>query len=410
MKQLAILFMCCAMAAYSQNASTPANTILIAATDFVAASTPITKEKNGIALAPETWVTYRVNVPQAGRYNIAIAATGGDTAAVWLEDYANNMDGRTYNITGTMRLGNTEWATVTGAPLDSGTHLIKVHAVGGPLFLKTLVLACIQPHLATTTVLQQNMQGSAWELVWADEFENTGLPDTSKWTYNEGNWGWGNNEPQYYTANRLENARVANGILHIEAHKNDLGHPWTSARLTTAGKQSFLYGKIEFRAKVPVGRGTWSAGWLLGADYRDEQSWPFCGEIDVLECVGFEIDDSTGNGRNHASCHTSAYYFKQNNQITASIPVENMQAAWHTYTVEWHPNAIHASVDGVRYYTYDKIANEREWPFNKPQNIILNLAVGGGWGGAKGIDENYNSHLLQLDYVRVYQATNTPQP
>jgi beta-glucanase (GH16 family) len=251
------------------------------------------------------------------------------------------------------------------------------------------------------------MSGTEWKLVWSDEFDGSGLPDSTKWNYNIGNWGWGNNEPQYYTDARVKNARQEDGNLIIEAHKNDMGQDWTSARLTTQGKAAFVYGKIEFRAKVPEGRGTWAAGWLLGDSYEDEMSWPYCGEIDVLECVGFEIDDTTGNGLNHASCHTRAYYFKQGNQITAQTPVSNMNQEWHTYSIEWYPDVIYALVDGERYYTYDKTADELEWPFHNPQNIILNLAVGGGWGGAKGIDESWDNHQFIIDYVRVYEATKT---
>jgi beta-glucanase (GH16 family) len=240
-------------------------------------------------------------------------------------------------------------------------------------------------------------------LVWSDEFNGTGLPDTTKWSYNIGNWGWGNNEPQYYTEYRTENARQEDGNLIIEAHKNDLDEPWTSARLTTQGQASFLYGKVEFRAKVPVGRGTWSAGWLLGDSYEDELSWPYCGEIDVLECVGYEIDDETGDGLNHATCHTRAYYFKQDNQIGSEKIVKAMNNTFHTYAIEWYPDVIYGLVDGERYYTYDKNKDELEWPFFNPQNIILNLAVGGGWGGAKGIDESWESHQFIIDYVRVYE-------
>ena len=159
-----------------------------------------------------------------------------------------------------------------------------------------------------------------------------------------------------------------------------MGQPWTSARLTTQGKTSFTYGRVEFRAMVPEGRGTWAAGWLLGDAYRDELSWPYCGEIDVLECVGYEIDDATGAGLNHATCHTRAYYFKQGNQIGSEIAVDSMNSVFHTFAIEWYPDAIHGYLDGGHYYTYDKTADRLEWPFNEPQNIIINLAVGGGWG------------------------------
>ncbi len=152
-----------------------------------------------------------------------------------------------------------------------------------------------------------------------------------------------------------------------------------------------------------MGRGSWAAGWTLGDAYRDEISWPYCGEIDVLECVGYEINDTTGSGMNHATCHTRAYYFKQGNQIGSEIEIDSMNTMFHTYAVEWSPTKIEGFLDGVQYYVYDKNANELEWPFNTTQNIILNLAIGGGWGGAKGVDSSYTSHQYILDYVRVYE-------
>ena len=180
-----------------------------------------------------------------------------------------------------------------------------------------------------------------------------------------------------------------------------MGQEWTSARLTTRGKTSFLYGKIEFRGKAPAKDGTWAAGWLLGDAYRDELSWPYCGEIDVLECVGSEIDDLTGDGINHASCHTRTYYFKENTSITAVTDVQDMVNTFHTYTIEWMPDGIKAFLDGKEYYTYDKTKDSLEWPFDQPQNIILNLAMGGGMGGA--IDPSIDGQQFILDYVRVYE-------
>jgi beta-glucanase (GH16 family) len=413
MKKISLLISCLALVAISCQsnsdeieAKTDDGSIVLAAGDFTAASDASLQKDAEIKLDSGAWFNYELPVKIFGRYKVEIVGRSANNGVVWIEDYINNKDGRSYNITGNMTFSDSI-ATIAGSPLDTGLHPIRLHVSKGSVVLKQLRFTLLQEGVETPKSLTQNMIGDSWDLVWSDEFDGNGLPDSTKWSYNAGNWGWGNNEPQYYTAGRIENARQENGVLIIEARKNDMGNSWTSARLTTQGKQSFLYGKIEFRAKVPVGRGTWSAGWLLGDDYRDELSWPYCGEIDVLECVGFEINDSTGNGENHASCHTRAYYFKQGNQITATTPVENMNAEWHTYSIEWYPDVIYAFVDGVRYYTYDKNGNELEWPFAKPQNIILNLAVGGGWGGAQGIDENWNSHQFIIDYVRVYEATNT---
>ena len=163
---------------------------------------------------------------------------------------------------------------------------------------------------------------------------------------------------------------------------------------------SFQYGRLELRAKAPVADGTWGAGWLLGDAYRDELSWPYCGEVDIFEAVGREIDDESGDGINHGSCHTRAYYFKQGNHISSTIPVKGMGTQFHTYAMEWTPESVKMFVDGEHYYTYDKRANELEWPFDRPQNIILNLAMGGGMGG--DIDPTIEAQQLHVDYVRVF--------
>lgn len=387
-----------------------ANEVVISAefqaSSFVNASFDDAISEETITIPDGDWLSYEIEIPQTGRYTTEIRATGTEVSGIWVEDYINNTDDRTYNITGFVPCQQTGLNHVDGSPLKSGKHELKVHAQGGDVMFNSLKFTLLQEHLENSEKLEQDMSGTEWKLVWSDEFEGSGLPDSTKWNYNVGNWGWGNNEPQYYSDARVENARQEGGNLIIEAHKNDMGQEWTSARLTTQGKAAFVYGKIEFRAKVPVGRGTWAAGWLLGDAYEDEMSWPYCGEIDVLECVGFEINDTTGDGLNHASCHTRAYYFKQGNQITAQTPVSNMNQEWHTYSIEWYPDVIYALVDGERYYTYDKTADQLEWPFHNPQNIILNLAVGGGWGGAKGIDEAWDNHQFIVDYVRVYETNN----
>ena len=357
------------------------------------------------------WLAYEVDVMAAGRYKVDLKASnqGDQEAILWVEDYYKNEDGRTYNITSDVPLASSDdkgkYAVVfkEGSPLNEGKHEMKVHLKSGDVLLDNVTFSMMRAHQLTPKTMTQSdkTEGDNWVLVWSDEFDEGTQPDTSKWTYDIGNWGWGNNEPQYYTENRTENARIEDGSLIIEARKDDMGQPWTSARLTTRGKVSFLYGKIEFRAKVPVADGTWAAGWFLGDAYRDEISWPYCGEIDVLECVGKEIDDETGNGINHASCHTRAYYFKQGNHISETIPVEKMNTEYHSYTIEWKPDGIKAFLDGEHYYTYDKVKDDLEWPFKYPQNLIVNLAMGGGMGGA--INPEIDRQQFILDYIRVYE-------
>lgn len=353
---------------------------------------------------PSGWLTFEVTVPVAGRYQSEVRLASDGPATVWLEDYHDNKDNRTYNITGAMSTDGSENTTIVykdGSPLNKGKHPIKLHVEGANVRVDWFRFTLMREHQFTPDTLIQSTDGDEWVLAWSDEFDGEGLPDTSKWLYDIGNWGWGNNEVQYYTAFRTENARQEDGNLIIEARRDDMGQPWTSARLTTRGKQTFLYGRIEFRAKVPPGDGAWTAGWTLGDAYRDELSWPYCGEIDILECTGREIDDETGKGINHTSCHTRAYYFKQNNHITSTHVIDDMVNEYHLYAVEWMPQEIRGYVDGEHVFTYDETESEWAWPYDKPQNLIINIAMGGGMGGE--IDPAYDSHKLYVDYVRIYE-------
>lgn len=373
--------------------------ILLEAESFTGQADGVSKSESAALIPEGAWASYTIQVPETGRYQVKAYFDGADSAQFWVEDYINNPDGRTYNITGML---TAERKSVDGSPMAEGTHQIKIHADKSPLKVDKVEFTLIKKHEYTPESLTQQTNGQEWNVVWADEFDGEKI-DQTKWTYDVGDWGWGNFELQYYTEADEKNARIEDGKLIIEAHKNPDNERWTSARLTTRGKTSFLYGKIEFMAKVPRERGNWAAGWTLGDDYRDEKSWPYCGEIDIMESVGYEVDDETGDGIAHCTVHTPAYYFKINNQISSTKEVEDIADAFHTYAVEWTPTEVKGFVDGEHYYTYDKTANDKEWPFNKPQNIILNLAMGGGWGGAKGVDPNITSQKLIIDYVRVYE-------
>ncbi|MEL7533930.1 MAG: family 16 glycosylhydrolase, partial [Bacteroidota bacterium] len=385
----------------------------IAAASFADQSGDFEKLGEGdqaVVIAPmgAGWISFEINVPEAGRYrcDVIAQANGDSLPTLWVEDHVDNKDGRTYNITSGMSFaqGGADFQTLSkdGSPLNAGIHQIKLHVGEGIAKVKAINFTLLKSHQLTPKIMTQETAGQNWEVVWADEFEVDGLPDSTKWTYDIGDWGWGNNEPQYYTVGRSENARIENGNLIIEAIRNDMGHEWTSARLTTRGKVSFVYGKIEFRAKVPAERGNWAAGWTLGDDYRDELSWPYCGEIDILESVGYEMNDTTGDGVAHASVHCGKYYFKLGNQPTAILPVQNMEEEFHTYAVEWTPEGIDGFVDDQKYFSYNDTDGDLAWPFGKAQNIILNLAMGGGWGGLKGIDPAIERQKFIIDYVRVY--------
>lgn len=244
-----------------------------------------------------------------------------------------------------------------------------------------------------TPVTQRN-----WELVWSDEFDYTGLPNAEKWGYDVGGNGWGNNELQYYTEMRSENARVENGLLTIEAVKENIGgRRYTSARLVSKNKGDWLYCKVEVRAKLPEGRGTWPAVWMLPTDW-EYGDWPNSGEIDIMEHVGYD------EGRVHGTVHTKAYHHSINTQKGASTIVSDATSAFHVYTMEWTETSIKTYVDDKLYFTFDKSdSNFEVWPFDKRFHLLLNIAIGGSWGGAQGIDDNIFPQKMEIDYVRVYQ-------
>ena len=236
-----------------------------------------------------------------------------------------------------------------------------------------------------------------WKLAWSDEFNYKGLPDSTKWTYDVGGDGWGNNELEFYTEKRLENSRVENGNLIIEVRKeNWQGKNYTSARLVTKGKGDWTYGRIEVKARIPKGRGTWPAIWMLGS--TTPLKWPDDGEIDIMEHVGFH------QGYIHGSIHTKKYNHVIGTQKTDTIYVPDCSEAFHVYGLEWTKDSIKISVDQNIYFRF---ANEHTghdaWPFDNPCHLLLNIAVGGNWGGQKGVDESIWPVRMEVDYVRVYQ-------
>jgi beta-glucanase (GH16 family) len=244
-----------------------------------------------------------------------------------------------------------------------------------------------------------------WRLVWSDEFDSPGLPDASTWTYDVGGSGWGNNELQFYSEARRENARVEAGLLIIEARREPLGgRAYSSARLKT--RAGWTYGRIEVRAKLPRGRGTWPAIWMLPQKGTYAQGgWPDNGEIDIMEHVGFDPEIV------HASVHTRAYNHVDRTQRTAQTPVPGAQDDFHLYAVEWTTERIRGFVDDREYFAFanERLSNSqadwRHWPFDRDFHILLNIAVGGNWGGQKGVDDSIWPQRMEIDYVRVLQAT-----
>lgn len=244
-------------------------------------------------------------------------------------------------------------------------------------------------------------------LVWSDEFDTPGLPDPAKWKYDtsRNQDGWFNNEKQYYAADRAKNARVENGRLVIEAHSEDLStagladwgkQKYTSARLITQGLGDWTYGFFEIRAKLPCGRGTWPAIWMLPSDASVK--WPAGGEIDIMEHVGFDP------GVIHHSIHTSAFNFSRGTQKTSSHTVPDACDAMHKYQLLWTADFMVFGVDDQPKLLFRKESDKQaRWPFDQPQHLLLNIAVGGNWGGQKGVDDAAFPAQMEVDYVRIYQ-------
>lgn len=239
-----------------------------------------------------------------------------------------------------------------------------------------------------------------WDLVWADEFNDTGLPDGTKWNYESGYIR--NHEKQYYTSKRMGNARLQQGTLIIEA-RNDSAmidgkiRPITSASLTTKGKETWTYGRIAIRAKLPYGRGTWPALWMLGTNIN-QVGWPDCGEIDIMEHVGFDP------GTVHATVHTGSYNWVKGTQKSNTIKIQDYTDKFHVYAINWSREKIDFFVDDQKYFTFNnEHKTSGEWPFDQPFYLIMNIAIGGDWGGQKGIDPNLFPAKMVVDYVRVYK-------
>jgi beta-glucanase (GH16 family) len=232
-------------------------------------------------------------------------------------------------------------------------------------------------------------------LIWAEEFDEEGSPCSHNWIFEGGNNnGWGNNEQQYYKRNDPDNVIIEDGILKITLIKEKYnGYNYTSTRMTTFNKFDFKYGKIEVRAKLPQGRGTWPAIWMLGKDYTNV-GWPACGEIDIMEHKGSEP------GLIHGSLHTPSSHGDTTN--TEIVSVDDVSTQFHDYEVIWTEEKIQFLVDDKLYYTYSPTnKNSSNWPYDDNFFIILNIAMGGNFGGS--IDPNFSQSSMEIDYIRVYQ-------
>jgi beta-glucanase (GH16 family) len=257
----------------------------------------------------------------------------------------------------------------------SGTYIVNVIA-------KSAAGLTVSRSVTITVVVAQS-------LIWSDEFNTPGAPDPAKWGYDLGAGGWGNNELQYYT-NRSDNAVVSGGTLKIIAKRENFsGSAFTSARLLSRSKFSFKYGKVEIGAKLPVGIGTWPATWMLGDNFLTA-GWPACGEIDIMEHRGNDPN------RIHGTIHYPGN--SGGNGIGATTLIQNASTEFHKYSCEWTAQSIRFMVDDRVYFT---TANNANLPFNQSFFLLLNVAMGGNFGGA--VDPAFVSGIMEIDYVRVYQ-------
>ena len=238
------------------------------------------------------------------------------------------------------------------------------------------------------------------QLVWYDEFDQETL-DTTKWSTVIGDGcpalcGFGNNELQYYT-DSPENVKVSDGKLVIRAKRDNMGSSeYTSAKLISKGKGDWKYGRFEFRARVPDGKGTWPALWMLPT--QEDIKWPQDGEIDIMEHVGYDP------GVVHGAIHTESYNGMLGTQKVDSLNVATASEEFHVYALEWEPSRLAWYIDETMFFELMKTdINEADWVFDKPFHLIMNLAVGGNWGGLHGVDASVFPQTLEVDYVRVYQ-------
>lgn len=262
-------------------------------------------------------------------------------------------------------------------------------------------LTCLMSLIAM--YLSDSMDQKKMKLVWSDEFNKEGQPDSALWGYDTGdgcpgNCGWGNNELQFYTDNRTENARVRNGFLIIEAHREQTEtRDYSSARLVSKHKGDWTYGRVNVRAKLPKGVGVWPAIWMLPTNW-EYGGWPRSGEIDIMEFVGYMPDSLFG------TVHTERFNHIKGTQVSKGVYSGTLSSDFHEYSIEWNKEKIEFYFDGELYLTFHNNHDGPEaWPFDRDFHLVLNIAVGGNWGGKMGVDESIWPQKMLVDYVRVYQ-------
>lgn len=318
-------------------------------------------KSNVVNNPPPTNLVVTANVNSNNSGNVVFTATATN-ASNYDYDFGNGM------------VQSVPTGNVTYRYLTSGTYNVKV------------IASNTSGQISKTIQVTVNVVLS---LVWSDEFNTAGAPDNTKWGYDLGAGGWGNNELQNYT-NRLDNSIVSGGTLKIIAKAESFsGSAYTSARLLTKDKYALKYGKIEARIKLPAGVGTWPAFWMLGSNISTV-SWPACGEIDIMEHVGRDLN------KIYATLHYPGN--SGGSGVGNSILINTATSDFHIYTVEWSDVLMKFSVDNQVFHTF---INNGGLPFNQNFFIILNIAMGGNFAGP--VDPSFTSATMEVDYVRVYQ-------
>jgi beta-glucanase (GH16 family) len=285
-------------------------------------------------------------------------------------------------------------------------------AMIGILFLCACGPALPQASATPAATLPYAWNPQGWNLAWSDEFDGASI-NPKNWTFDKGAGGWGNSEMEYYT-DRPENARIENGALVIEARQEKYeGSDYTSARLNMQGLHEFQYGRIEARMKLPTGKGLWSAFWMLGDDSGKTVGWPVRGEIDIMEYGSGRLPGNKMEATDYASgklpydvfqtVHGGGYSGSKGIGSLFNLTADSLKNDFHVYAIEWAANEIRWFVDGQEVFTMtpDKIPAGTQWAFNRPFSILINLAVGGGFGFPTS--ETAFPEQLLVDYVRVYQ-------
>jgi beta-glucanase (GH16 family) len=268
---------------------------------------------------------------------------------------------------------------------SSYMNLAKKILFIGNLLACFIVLSCITPR-----------KSEAYKLVWSDEFNGPAI-DTASWSFATGTGGngWGNHELEYYTP-RKENAEIKNGQLVITARKEDYnGYAYTSARMLTKGKRDFVYGRVDIRAKLPEGQGIWPALWMLGANI-DSVGWPACGEIDIMEMIGHKPDTVFG----------TLHWGRENHRSKGGnfgLAAGKFKDDFHIFSLLWETDSIGIMVDDHKFFSISRQEfSNGEYPFDKPQYFLFNVAVGGDWPGSPDVSTVFPQQMI-VDYIRVFQ-------